>query len=85
MKTRKIPARHPSFAAIDFETADYGSDSACAVGVVSVKDGRIASRFHRLIRPPRDRFVFTYIHGITWPQVCLEPSFAMLGMSRISV
>jgi DNA polymerase-3 subunit epsilon len=78
MKTRKSPAQHPCFAAIDFETADYGSDSACAVGVVSVKDGRIASRFHRLIRPPRDRFVFTYIHGITWPQVCMEPSFAEL-------
>ncbi|MCX5796815.1 MAG: 3'-5' exonuclease [Elusimicrobia bacterium] len=77
-KTRKVPAEAPDFAAIDFETADYGSDSACAVGVVRVKDGRIAKRFHRLIRPPRDRFIFTYIHGITWPQVCLEPSFAEL-------
>jgi DNA polymerase-3 subunit epsilon len=78
MKTRKTPAALPSFAAIDFETADYGSDSACAVGVVSVKAGRIVSRFHRLIRPPRDRFIFTYIHGITWPQVCGEPNFAQL-------
>ncbi|MBI5240925.1 MAG: 3'-5' exonuclease [Elusimicrobia bacterium] len=74
------PAAHPSFAAIDFETADHASDSACAVGVVRVEDGRIAQRFHRLIRPPRDRFVFTYIHGITWPQVCLEPSFGELWM-----
>jgi len=77
-KPRKAPGPAPSFAAIDFETADYGSDSACAVGVVRVEDGRIAERFHRLIRPPRDRFIFTYIHGITWPQVCLEPSFAQL-------
>lgn len=68
----------PSFAAIDFETADYGSDSACAVGVVRVEDGRIAQRFHRLIRPPRQPFIFTYIHGITWSQVCLEPNFAEL-------
>ena len=66
------------FAAIDFETADHGADSACAVGVVRVEDGRIAERFHRLIRPPRDRFIFTYIHGITWPQVCMEPGFAQL-------
>ncbi|MDD5629506.1 MAG: 3'-5' exonuclease [Elusimicrobia bacterium] len=75
---RRSPAAPPDFAAIDFETADYGSDSACAVGVVRVEDGRISRRFHRLIRPPRQRFVFTYIHGITWAQVCLEPSFAEL-------
>ena len=77
-KTRQVHAPLPSFAAIDFETADYGSDSACAVGVVRVKNGRIAGRFHRLIRPPRERFIFTYIHGITWPRVYLEPSFAQL-------
>jgi DNA polymerase-3 subunit epsilon len=48
------------------------------VGVVRDENGRIAERFHCLIRPPRERFVFTYIHGITWPQVCLEPCFAQL-------
>ena len=41
------------FAAIDFETADYESDSACAVAVVTVENGEIADRFYRLIRPPR--------------------------------
>jgi DNA polymerase-3 subunit epsilon len=75
---RQARAPWPSFAAIDFETADYGSDSACAVAVVRVEDGRVASRFHRLIRPPRDRFLFTHIHGITWPQVRSEPNFAQL-------
>jgi DNA polymerase-3 subunit epsilon len=77
-KPRQAAVPLPDFAAIDFETADHASDSACAVGVVRVKNGRIAARFHRLIRPPRDRFVFTYIHGITWRQVCLEPSFTQL-------
>jgi DNA polymerase-3 subunit epsilon len=77
-KARKAAAGTPCFAAIDFETADYGSDSACAIGVVRVKNGRIIERYYRLIRPPRDRFIFTYIHGITWPQVCLEPGFAQL-------
>ena len=68
----------PAFAAIDFETADQGADSACAVGVVRVEGGRIVSRWRRLIRPPRQHFIFTYIHGITWAQVCLEKSFGEL-------
>jgi len=75
---RRPTGRLPSFTAIDFETADQGSDSACAVGVVRVEEGRITQRFHRLIRPPRQDFVFTYIHGITWGQVCVEPTFAEL-------
>lgn len=64
-----------TFAAIDFETADYGADSACAIGVVTVRRGRIVDRYHRLIRPPRSRFHFTYIHGIRWADVADEPSF----------
>jgi DNA polymerase-3 subunit epsilon len=59
----------PSFVAIDFETADYGRDSACAVGVVRVEQGRIVRRESRLIRPPRRDFVFTHIHGIAWGDV----------------
>jgi DNA polymerase-3 subunit epsilon len=72
----KAASPQPCFAAIDFETADTGPDSACSVGVVRVKAGRIEQRYHCLIRPPRQSFIFTYIHGITWSQVCLEPSFA---------
>ncbi|MXW87455.1 MAG: 3'-5' exonuclease [Boseongicola sp. SB0667_bin_21] len=67
-----------NFAAIDFETADYHSDSACSVGVVHVKDNSIAERYHRLIRPPRREFVFTYIHGLTWNDVRDSPSFGEL-------
>ena len=62
--------------AIDFETADYGQDSACAVGLVKVEGGRIARRLRRLIRPPRREFVFTYIHGIEWGYVAGEPVFS---------
>ena len=43
-----------------------------------VKNGRIAERFHCLIRPPRPDFIFTYLHGISWPQVSSEPSFGEL-------
>lgn len=65
-----------NFAAIDFETADHGRDSACSVGVVVVEDGRIVDRIHRLIRPPRREFRFSGIHGITWRKVEGEPAFA---------
>jgi DNA polymerase III subunit epsilon len=66
----------PTFVAIDFETADYGRDSACAVGLVRVEGRLIVERRAWLIRPPRRDFVFTYIHGITWPMVSRQPDFS---------
>jgi DNA polymerase III subunit epsilon len=66
------------FAAIDFETADYERDSACAVAVVKVIGEEIVSRWVRLIRPPRKQFVFTYLHGIGWKDVEKEPTFGEL-------
>lgn len=62
--------------AIDFETADYAVDSACALGIVSIENGKIAKRGYRLIRPPRNRFVFSYIHGISWADVKREAPFS---------
>ncbi len=64
------------FLAIDFETADNGRDSACAVGLVRVEDEKIVRKEYRLIRPPRPEMLFTYIHGITWEEVENEPPFA---------
>ncbi len=66
------------FAALDFETADQGRDSACAVGLVVVEGGKIVQKIHRLVRPPRREFLFTYIHGITWSKVEKEPSFGQV-------
>jgi DNA polymerase-3 subunit epsilon len=71
----EIPADAP-FTAIDFETADYGADSACALALVRVEGVRIVSRDLFMIRPPRTRFAFTHIHGITWAHVRGEPVFA---------
>lgn len=71
----KATGRQNCFAALDFETADYGQDSACAIGLVRVENGKIVAKEHRLIRPPRRSFVFTYIHGITWEDVVDEPVF----------
>lgn len=65
-----------NFVAIDFETADYGRDSACSVALVRVENNQIVAKTCKLIRPPRARFHFTYIHGITWEHVRNEPVFA---------
>ncbi len=62
--------------AIDFETADHGADSACAIGLVAIEDNRIAKTRALLIRPPRRDFRFTHIHGITWNDVRRRPGFA---------
>ena len=64
------------FVAIDFETADHGADSACAVGLVRVEDWIVSAKISRLIRPPRPHIHFSYLHGITWEHVKDEPAFA---------
>lgn len=75
---RSRVATPPTFVAIDFETADQGADSACAVGLVKVAQGKIVARLARLIRPPRQNFLFTYIHGIEWEHVADKPRWAQL-------
>lgn len=56
------------FTAIDFETANSSNASACAVGLVRVRDGRIVDKAGWLIRPPAGHDVFfelnVRIHGI---------------------
>lgn len=57
------------FTAIDFETANSSSASACSVGLVRVRDGEVVASDGWLIRPPagHDRFfdINVSIHGIT--------------------
>lgn len=64
------------FAAIDFETANYQRNSACAVGIAVVRAGRIVTLERRLIRPPTREFYFTHIHGLAWKDVQNVPTFA---------
>lgn len=66
------------FAAIDFETANQRPESACALGVVVVADGRIVDRFYELIRPATSEFLFTHIHGLSWTEVRTAQTFAEL-------
>lgn len=67
------------FTAIDFETANGFRGSACAVGVVRVRDGRAVETASWLIRPPAgfDRFDprNVRIHGIRAEQVAAAPRF----------
>ena len=56
------------FTAIDFETANSSSASACSVGLVKVRDGRVVDKASWFIRPPLEFDFFnewnTRIHGI---------------------
>jgi len=56
------------FTAIDFETANSSNASACAVGLVRVRDGEVVDKTGWLIRPPAGHDSFfelnTRIHGI---------------------
>jgi DNA polymerase-3 subunit epsilon len=56
------------FTAIDFETANSSPASACSVGLVKVRAGRVVERASWFIRPPFGHDAFlewnTRIHGI---------------------
>jgi DNA polymerase III subunit epsilon len=72
------------FTAIDFETANASSASACAVGLVRVRGGRVVETANWLIKPPpgHDRFFEfnTGIHGIRAEDVIDVPGWsAQLG------
>jgi DNA polymerase-3 subunit epsilon len=74
-----------NFIAIDFETAKYSRESACSVGLVKFKNGKITDTFYSLIRPPElyIRPEFTDIHGLTIEDVRDAPSFAEVWQSSI--
>ena len=74
---RRVPL---NFTAIDFETANNHAASACSVGLVKVRDGRVVDKTGWLIRPP---FGFdgmnewnTRIHGITTDDIVDAPLWA---------
>jgi DNA polymerase III subunit epsilon len=64
--------------ALDFETANERRDSACAVGLAWIADGRVVRRESHLIRPPEMRFApgNIRVHGILPANVADEPGFA---------
>ena len=70
------------FAAIDFETANAQRGSPCALGVVTVSEGKIMSRKKWLMRPPPSVDYFDQcnvnVHGITPKMVASKPRFGDL-------
>ena len=54
-----------SFVAIDFETAI--KHHICAVGIVTVENGKIVEGYHSLVKPPNNEYNWycTQVHGIT--------------------
>lgn len=69
MRKRKIAktVTFDRFAAIDFETADYGRDSACAVSVVVAEQGCRQERFSRKSRYKGSGFSMMDEKGKTKP------------------
>ena len=67
------------FTAIDFETANSSSASACAVGLARVREGRRVATAGWLIQPPpgHDRFfeLNIGIHGIRPDDVATAPTW----------
>ena len=61
---------------LDFETATERRDSACQLGLARVESGRIIEKKSWLIKPPENRFTFTYLHGIDAVMVAQAPTFA---------
>jgi DNA polymerase-3 subunit epsilon len=74
-----------NYVTIDFETAKYSRESACAVGLVKYIDGKAADTFYSLVCPPElyIRPDFTEIHGLTVDDVKDAPTFADLWNSAI--
>jgi DNA polymerase-3 subunit epsilon len=65
------------FAAIDFETANWNPSSVCSAGLVIVRNGKIADRIYRLIRPEPEWYSYrnTQIHGLSVADTENEPVF----------
>jgi DNA polymerase-3 subunit epsilon len=70
-------ADNMNFTAIDFETATGYRNSACAVGIVTVENGEISTRYYSLIKPPDNYYWKTFtrdIHGISWRDTLNSPT-----------
>lgn len=69
-----------NFVAIDFETANAFSNSACSLAAVVVENGQIVRKGYSLIRPPFMKFDpdCIAVHGIQPDEVKDKPTFDVL-------
>jgi DNA polymerase-3 subunit epsilon len=65
------------FVAIDFETADPGRASACAIGLALVEEGNVVAIYEQLIWPPVIDFMPLNVetHGVTALGASEAPKF----------
>ncbi|MPM07935.1 DNA polymerase III PolC-type [bioreactor metagenome] len=70
----------PDFIAVDFETANSRRNSACAIGIATVKDLNVVDSYYSLLNPPGCRFSKKNIeiHGIRPQDVSNAPTLAGL-------
>ncbi len=84
-----------NFAAIDFETANGNRSSVCSVGVVVVRDGRVAEKYYSLIHPVPNYYspANVAVHGLTkedteaadtFPEVWAEVSQLIEGLPLVA-
>lgn len=68
------------FTAIDFETATGLFSSACAVGIVTVRNSQIVDEYYSLIQPPFNEYNYHNIrvHGIQPQHTHQQPTFKEL-------
>ncbi len=66
-----------TFTAIDFETAVGKRNSACAVGITTVENGKIVDEYYKIFQPPGNKYFWKNIeiHGITPEDTASEPYF----------
>lgn len=66
-----------TFTAIDFELATSDYTSVCAVGLVTVVDGKIVNEFYSLVQPPENKYMWqtTRVHGIKAKDTIHSPTF----------
>ncbi|MDO5738259.1 MAG: exonuclease domain-containing protein [Eubacteriales bacterium] len=70
-----------SFVAVDFETANRSPLSACQIALVRFENSKPIEDFVSFIKPPQayGHFEFTYLHGISEPDVAQAPTWLDLA------
>lgn len=67
-----------TFAAIDFETANYQCSSICSIGIVIVRNGEFTDEIYELVKPEPEFYSYwnTRIHGLTTEDTENAPVFS---------
>lgn len=75
------------YIAIDFETANNSRVSACALGLVFIKDYKVAHKIKFMIKPPKGekfRSFHTQLHGISSDDVAYADTFDVIWQKELS-